>query len=165
MNPPERTSGYIEDGRFYDVPVIEDPIHMPGPPIVAIPVGPPPDQQQQASGPAQPSAWPKMIVATLAVLVVVALGGLVFVLLRPVPADAATKQIAACREKVKVQLKAPATAQFSGEAVTKQPTGELFEVRGVVDAENGFSALLRQRYTCTATADGRALAVTLTAWT
>jgi hypothetical protein len=165
MSFPKPESGYIEDGRFYEVQTIADPIAVKGPPIVAIPVGPPLAQQPQADVPARPSVWPKLIVATLAVLVVVAIAGLVFVLLRPGPAEATSRQITACREKVKTQLKAPATAQFSGESVTKQPTGGLYEVRGVVDAENGFGALLRQRYTCTATADGQALAVTVTAWT
>lgn len=167
MTEPQSETGYIEDGRFYAVQNIADPIHIDGPPIQAIPVTPGNRSPVAARPPRGLALWQKLVLATLAVLVVVAAGGLAFVLLRSEPSDAAeraTTQIAACRERVKTQLKAPATAQFSGEMVTKQPTGEFFEVNGVVDAQNGFGALLRQRYRCTVTGDGQALAVTLAEW-
>lgn len=54
-----------------------------------------------------------------------------------------------CREAVKVQLKAPATAKFGDEKfVAHTPTAGL--VTGWVDAENGFGALVRERFTCSA---------------
>lgn len=166
MADPQRTSGYIEDGRYYEVPIPDQSVYVAGPPIQAIPVTP----GQTTPSPAlpaepRPARWPKLLLAFVAVLVIAAAGGLAYVLLRP-NASAATEtaQITACREKVKAQLKAPATAQFSNEAVTKQPTGELFEVNGAVDAQNGFGALLRQRYRCTVTGGGQALAVTLSEW-
>lgn len=134
---------------------------MPGPidaiPVAGAPAAPPPP-------PARPSAWPKVAVAALALLVIAAAGTLLFVLLRPGPEGNSAKQIEACRNKVKTQLKAPATARFSEESVGRQPTGDLYEVHGLVDAQNGFGALLRERYTCTVTADGQALSVTLSAW-
>lgn len=161
----EPETGYIDDGRFYAVPAVANPIHIAGPPLQAIPVTAGTPHPATAKPPAvRAPRWPKLAIAFLATLVVLALGALAFLLLRPTSSDAATTQIAACRERVKTQLKAPATAQFSGEAVTKQPTGAFFEVNGVVDAQNGFGALLRQRYRCTVTESGEALAVTLTDW-
>ncbi len=155
-------SGYIEDGRYYEVPVPDESIYVAAP-VQAIPVGGPPAATVPPPAPAKPSNWPKVIVAVLVVLVVAAAAGLVFVLTRPSGPQTAD-QITACRERLKRDLKAPATAQFSEESVAKQPTGEFYEVRGLVDAQNGFGALLRQRYTCTVTADGQALSVTLSAW-
>jgi hypothetical protein len=165
MSDREPETGYIEDGRFYTVQNVADPIHIAGPPLQAIPVtAGTPTPAPASPAPPRASTWPKLAIAFLATLVVVALGALAFLLLRPSDSSGATTQIAACRDKVKTQLKAPATAQFSGESVARQPTGEFYEVNGVVDAQNGFGALLRQRYRCTVTADGQALAVTLTAW-
>jgi hypothetical protein len=165
MSDREPETGYIEDGRFYTVPNIADPIHIEGPPLQAIPVtSGTPTPAPASPAPGRTPTWPKLAIAFLATLVVVALGALAFLLLRPSDSSAATTQIAACRDKVKAQLKAPATAQFSEEAVSKQPTGEFYEVNGVVDAQNGFGALLRQRYRCTVSESGEALAVTLTEW-
>jgi hypothetical protein len=164
MSFPEPTSGYIDDGRFYEVPVVRDPIFIPGPTIAAVPVVPP---AQQPTAPVRPSAWPKVLLIAMAVLVVAGLAGLVVVLLRPAGtsgSDLSARQIAACRERVKLQLKAPATARFSEEVVSREPTGPFFIVTGLVDAENGFGALLRQRYRCTADAEGNARAVSLAEW-
>lgn len=167
MSFPEPTSGYIEDGRFYEVPVQRESVYVGGPPIEAIPVSrptPPPP----AAPPAKPPAWPKALFAVLAVLVVLGVAALVFIALRPADSNRTTNnssaQISACREKVKQSLKAPATAQFSQEAVSRQPTGSFWEVNGVVDAQNGFGALIRNRYKCTVTGEGEALAVTLSDW-
>lgn len=52
-----------------------------------------------------------------------------------------------CGKLVKKNLKAPATAQWSGLKVRKR--GETYVVTGSVDAENGFGALLRLDYRCT----------------
>lgn len=51
-----------------------------------------------------------------------------------------------CRKLVRRNLKAPATAAFSGEKV--KVTGNGLRVVGKVDAENSFSALLRMEYKC-----------------
>lgn len=162
MADPQRTSGYIEDGRHYEVPIPDQSVYVPGPPIQAIPVTPSQPAPSPTAVGTRSAVWPKVLIAAVAVLVLAAGGGLTYVLLEP---GSATRQISACRERVKTQLKAPATATFSGEAVTRQPTGSLLEVNGVVDAQNGFGAMLRQRYRCTVTADGQALAVTLSDWT
>lgn len=163
MSFPERSSGFIEDGRFYEVPVLAEPVTEVQP-ITAIPVGV--AAAEPAVEPAtstRPPAGLRMLLAALIVLILAAVGGLTFLLLRPTGPNS-TVQISACRAKVKANLKAPATAQFSQETVARQPTGNLYEVRGLVDAENGFGALLRQRYTCTVTADGQALSASLSAW-
>lgn len=162
---PDPVSGYIEDGTFYEVRTITEPISMPGPPIAAIPVVPP--QPAPAAPPSRPSLWPKIMLTAVAVLVVAAIGGLVLVLVKPVGSsgpDLSAQQIAACRERVKLQLKAPATAKFSEESVSREPTGPFFTVVGLVDAENGFGALLRQRYRCTADDRGTARSVALSEW-
>lgn len=52
----------------------------------------------------------------------------------------------ACRDFVKARLKAPATADFSGETVTG--SGTSYTVRGAVDSENSFGAKLRSTYVC-----------------
>jgi hypothetical protein len=56
----------------------------------------------------------------------------------------------ACQDKVRERLKAPASARFQAprEArITTSPEG-WFEVHSHVDAQNGFGALLRTKYTC-----------------
>lgn len=164
MSFPERSPGFIEDGRFYEVPVLAEPVTEVQP-ITAIPVGVA-AAAEPAVGPAtstRPPAGLRVLLAALIVLILAAAGGLTFLLLRPTGPNS-TVQISACRAKVKANLKAPATAQFSQETVARQPTGNLYEVRGLVDAENGFGALLRQRYACTVTADGQALSASLSAW-
>lgn len=51
------------------------------------------------------------------------------------------------RNEVKERLKAPATAKFSPAAETKVTCeGELYAVRGWVDSQNEFGALIRNRY-------------------
>lgn len=57
-----------------------------------------------------------------------------------------------CREFVEKRLKAPATAEFGGEATTH--SGQSFTVAGHVDSQNSFGALIRSNYTCTVTASG-----------
>lgn len=54
--------------------------------------------------------------------------------------------VTACEAAVKAQLKAPATAKFSGENVSHG--GTVYTVSGNVDAENGFSALVRNSFSC-----------------
>lgn len=54
-----------------------------------------------------------------------------------------------CRNEVKSHLKAPATAQFTGEKITQLDNNQS-RVDGAVDAQNGFGALVRSHYTCTA---------------
>lgn len=53
-----------------------------------------------------------------------------------------------CRNSVKDQLKAPATAQFSDEQASG--VGDTWAVTGSVDSENSFGALIRNTYTCDA---------------
>ena len=60
--------------------------------------------------------------------------------------------IVACRDAVKDQLKAPSTAEFSGESVTWQ--GSRATVTGSVDAENSFGAQVRTDWTCQVSISG-----------
>jgi hypothetical protein len=52
-----------------------------------------------------------------------------------------------CETFVERALKAPSTAKFSGATATGG--GNRWTVRGAVDAENSFGAMLRMNYTCT----------------
>lgn len=58
----------------------------------------------------------------------------------------------ACEASVTDQLKSPATAKFSGEIVTEDSGS--YRVTGHVDSENGFGAMLRSHYSCTAHSSG-----------
>jgi hypothetical protein len=54
-----------------------------------------------------------------------------------------------CQQFVTDRLKAPSTAEFSGhEIINADPQ---WTVRGAVDAQNGFGAMLRSNYVCTVT--------------
>lgn len=59
---------------------------------------------------------------------------------------------AACREFVKRELKAPATAKFSD--LQHVGSGTTWTVTGAVDAENGFGATVRMTFTCRVRLDG-----------
>jgi hypothetical protein len=53
-----------------------------------------------------------------------------------------------CQKLIEDNLKAPATAQFTGQKIRE--TGEYkYVVTGHVDSENGFGALVRSDYRCT----------------
>jgi hypothetical protein len=52
-----------------------------------------------------------------------------------------------CEEAITNRLKAPATAEFSN--FTKEELdGRLTAVRGTVDSENGFGAMIRSSFKC-----------------
>jgi len=92
-----------------------------------------------------------------AVVVLLAAGG-VYLFTRPggVAGESSQAQaIRLCEDSVRGDLKAPATARFSGESYEKTSTiGAL--VTGSVDAENGFGALLRTSFRCSlVVADGK----------
>lgn len=61
--------------------------------------------------------------------------------------DPGDRAVRLCETAVKDRLKAPATAQFSDERISRQPPRYL--VAGHVDAQNGFGALVRATWTCT----------------
>lgn len=110
----------------------------------------------QPAGPPKRRRWPLAVAAGAAVVLVLALVVGSYLLLRPESsADdrfSTPKLLAACHEKAKEQLRAPGTAVFSGEAAEVQ-SGIQSRVTGVVDAQNGFGALLRLRYVCLAVRD------------
>lgn len=61
------------------------------------------------------------------------------------PTDA--EAIDVCQEWVKGNLKAPASAEFSG--VELKRTTPDWTVRGAVDSQNSFGAMLRNEWKCT----------------
>lgn len=65
--------------------------------------------------------------------------------------DAVGAQVA-CQDRVKTALKSPATAEFSGVKAVPQG-GNTWTVRGAVDSQNSFGALLRSTFTCVAQSD------------
>ncbi|OOL26832.1 hypothetical protein GQ85_42610 [Rhodococcus rhodochrous] len=54
-----------------------------------------------------------------------------------------------CEDQVRAQLKAPATAAFTGVRTTRQADARFVVTVGAVDAQNGFGAQLRTAFTCT----------------
>lgn len=96
--------------------------------------------------------WRVLTIGAVALLVLTG-AGLAFALTRSKPSapkvDVKASAIAACEGFVKDRLKAPATAKFSEEQVVDGPSGG-YQVSGAVDAENGFSALIRGHFRCLA---------------
>lgn len=61
----------------------------------------------------------------------------------------------ACQQWVEEQLKAPSTAEFpTTSSVDISNKGAQWTVNGYVDAQNGFGAMIRTDFTCTATHTG-----------
>lgn len=65
------------------------------------------------------------------------------------PTDAAPYVRVACQTWVKEQLKAPASAHFSGVTASRSDSG-LWTVTGSVDSQNSFGAELRSSWHCLA---------------
>lgn len=99
--------------------------------------------QQMAS--AKRRRWIPYVVAVAAL----ALGGVGTLAYAATRGDVVSGSIAACQEAVRRQLQTPATAKFSEDRVVEQ-SGATSYVHGVVDAQNGFGATLRNRYECIA---------------
>lgn len=99
---------------------------------------------------AAPRRWLFVLIATLLVL---AAAGTAWWLTRPEPpvekssTVTTAAAITACEDAVKLQLKAPGTAKFGDQFVRD---GTPAEVIGWVDSENGFGALVRNRFLCLA---------------
>ncbi len=102
-----------------------------------------------------PSAWWAALIA-IAVIAALSVGFAIFGGDEEAPATepagpTAAEAIAACQEAVKLRLKSPATAQFGGEQFAPaQDRGYPAKVTGHVDSQNGFGALVRNRYECLA---------------
>lgn len=80
----------------------------------------------------------RLISAPLILLFTSALSGCAFV------SDA---DLTLCEEAIKSRLKAPATAVFSSWE-QEEMDARLTSVRGEVDAENGFGAMIRSSFKC-----------------
>jgi hypothetical protein len=123
------------------------------------PLTPPPSAPAKSSG-------KRVLLLVLAIVAVIVIGGIAAGSSDSSgpsgPRSKSTAEITSdfqdvCRDFVKRQLKAPATAKFSSErttgpALAANGLGEA-TVTGMVDSENGFSALLRSSYTCVITAE------------
>ena len=103
------------------------------------------------STPTTPTRLPYVIVAAV-VLAAVAAG---IWYLRPTTAahtsiaPTTNAAIVKCRDLVRTRLKSPGTAKFGDEKFTPD-SAKAGRVTGWVDSENGFSALVRNRYVCAA---------------
>lgn len=110
--------------------------------------------------------WLYLTIAAVA-LALAAGGTTAFMLLRedkpPAPAvedkNSAAALVQTCHTAVLGRLKAPGTAQFGGE-FTRTVGTQVSELTGWVDAQNGFGALIRMRWVCTATATSVGWSVT-----
>lgn len=112
---------------------------------------------QQLSGPGSRHRRhrPPVILTLVAVLAaaLLAAGWFAYDHYVPTQSAAAIKQapmsglIPACQQAVKIWLKSPGSAQFGGEAVAGR---DPYIVTGWVDSQNGFGALVRNRYQCRA---------------
>lgn len=74
------------------------------------------------------------------------------------PKDPATNDLSSdafviCQSFVRKQLKAPSTAKFPAAESTKRD-GATYTVKGGVDAQNSYGAMIRTPYTCVVHADG-----------
>ncbi len=66
--------------------------------------------------------------------------------------DGSASATAGCEELVKDRLKAPSTAEFSGESA--DGSAGSYTVTGDVDSQNSFGAMLRSHFTCTVHSSG-----------
>lgn len=104
---------------------------------------------------------------TVVVLILAAGAALAYVLTRPDAKDplSSANLIKACQEATTRQLKSPSSAKFSED--NPSIDGARGVVAGVVDAQNGFGAMLRKRYYCIATRGDKmwlVSSVTLSDW-
>lgn len=60
-----------------------------------------------------------------------------------------SRAVEACQEDVRARLKAPSTAEFVDDPLVVE-VDDGYQVTGEVDAQNGFGAMIRNRYTCLA---------------
>lgn len=156
------------------------PPYVPGPDEPARAYQLTPAERVQAQQYAPPTPPPRksragLVGATVAVLAVLlaGAGGVyawqqgVFGSTTETPTDAGppmSELVTACQEAVKRELKSPGSAKFSEEDASGGPT--YYRVEGVVDSQNGFGAVLRNRYTCNAIreASWRTLGVEFSDW-
>jgi hypothetical protein len=105
-----------------------------------------------------------IVIAVSAAALVIVLGAVVFISRSDSGPDRSTA-IALCREKVKAKLRSPATAKFDTDKPVDVSMNESGSgagnllIGGTVDAENGFSALIRNTYICVAHPDGDGWAI------
>lgn len=90
--------------------------------------------------------------AVVAVVAAVALAGCSSTDSAPTESDKQADATSSCHKWVKEKLKAPATAEFSGDNVTG--TGGDYTIVGNVDSENSFGANIRSVWMCTIKLDG-----------
>lgn len=120
--------------------------------------GPPPDGTPDATSDAATpgwrgrarSAWLGLAVgkrAAVVLAVVVGVPALVYLVHDPNGGGGAARE---CRAYVEDRLEAPASAEFGDVYDSKDDQGR-WQITGHVDSQNGFSAMVRNTYTCTVT--------------
>lgn len=109
-----------------------------------------PDAVLPVAVPPKRRRWLVLLLPILAVVLLAAGGTTVWLATRPtVAAGPEAAVVAACHENALMSLRSPASARFSQEAVTQTGDGR-WHVAGVVDSQNGFGAVVRQRVECEA---------------
>jgi hypothetical protein len=63
----------------------------------------------------------------------------------------------ACRNAISAQLKAPATAEFDMELGRAAEDPNIMRVTATVDAQNSFGAMLRTKFQCDVTKEGKVI--------
>jgi hypothetical protein len=110
-----------------------------------------------AGRPSRPR-WILPLVIAVVVLAIAAVGVGVALVLREPGSDTSNAAIEACQDAVRKQLRSPSSAKFSEDRVVER-AGATHYVHGVVDAQNGFGAMLRNRYECIANQQGASWSV------
>lgn len=105
----------------------------------------------QQMAPPKRRRWLPFALAGGLVLALAGGGYAAYAMTRPEPVveDRNAALVSACQTEAKKKLKSPATAQFSDEKPVE--LGDRFYyIDGVVDAQNGFGATVRNKYRCKA---------------
>lgn len=109
------------------------------------------DPQPAPARPKKPPIW--FLILAAALTVSCCIGGIVIATGGDGAGDPRTATIVACEGAVKTILKSPASAKFSDQTSVKN--GDAYTVTGAVDAQNTFGVMIRNRWACTATSEGK----------
>lgn len=92
------------------------------------------------------------VLVAVGLVVVLAAGVGIWLTVRPstaTPGGVPAAVVSACHDNALTRLRSPASAKFSGEH-SYQTTDGHWHLLGVVDSQNGFGALVRNKFDCDA---------------